>query len=56
MARPWLNAHIVIKIAEMNRSGLTKRHLGRDLAIAIADALAVFFEKFRQSRLSYAEM
>ena len=56
IACPWLNAHIVIEIAEMNRSGLAKRHLGGDLAIAIADALAVFFEKFRQSRLSYAEM
>ena len=56
IACPRFDAHIVIEIAQMNRSGLAKRHLGRDFAIAIADALAVFFEKFREPRLRYAEM
>ena len=56
VARPRFDAHIVIEIAEMNRSGLAKRHLGGDFAIAIAGALTVFFEEFRQPRLSHAEM
>ena len=47
---------IVIEIAQMNRSGLAKCHLGRHFAIAIADALAMLFQKFRQLRLRYAEM
>ena len=56
IACPWPNANIVIEIAHVIRSRLAKQHLGGDLTIAIADAPAVFFEKFRQSRLSYAEM
>ena len=40
----------------MIRSRLAKEHLRGDLTIAIADLLAVFFEKFRQPRLGYAEM
>ena len=56
IARARFDAHIVIEIAYMNRSGLAESHLGGDFAIAIADALAMFFEKFRQPRLCYAEM
>src|ERR1700720_4828422 len=40
----------------MNRGGIGEGHLRRDFAISIADPLAVFFEKFRQSCLRYAEM
>jgi hypothetical protein len=43
MACPWFDAHVVVKIPEMNRSGLAKGHLGGDFAIAIADALAMLF-------------
>ena len=45
-----------VEIAQMNRGGLAKGHFGRDFAISIADALPMFFQKFRQSRLGYAEM
>ena len=40
----------------MNRSGLAECHLGRDFAVAVADALAMLFEKFRELGLRYAEM
>ena len=56
VARARFDTEIVVEIAQMNRGGLAKGHLRRDFAISIADALAMFFEKFRQSRLGYAEM
>ena len=40
----------------MNRSGLAESHLGRDFAVAIADTLAMFFEKFSELGLRHAEM
>lgn len=47
---------IVSQIAQKNGRAFAKGHLRRDLAISIADTLAMFFQKFRQSRLGYAEM
>ena len=55
-ARARLDAQIVIEIAQMNRSGFAECHFRRDFAIAIADALAMLFEKFRELGLRYAEM
>ena len=52
VARARFDAQIVIEIAQMNRGGLAECHLGRDFAIAIADALAMLFEKFRQLALA----
>jgi hypothetical protein len=40
------NAQIVFDVPEMNRNRLAEGHLGRDFAVAIADTLAMFFEKF----------
>src|SRR6478672_9081428 len=40
----------------MNLGGVGKGHLGRAFAISIADPLTVFFEKFREPRLRYAEV
>ena len=54
--RARFDANIVIEIAQMNRSGLAKGHLGRDFAIPIAGTLAVLFEKFRELGLRHAEM
>jgi hypothetical protein len=56
MARARFDADIVIEIVEMNRSGLAEGHLGRDLAVAVTNALTVFFKKFRELGLRYAEM
>ena len=55
-ARARLNAQIVIEIAQMNRSGLAECHLGRHFTVAVADTLAMFFEKFRELGLRYAKM
>ena len=56
MARARFNAEIVVEIAQMNRSGFAECHFGRDFAVAVADALAMLFEKFRELGLCYAEM
>ena len=56
MARARFNAQVVVKVAKMNRGGIGEGHLRRDFAISIANPLAVLFQKFRESRLSYAEM
>ena len=56
IARARFDAQIVIEIPQMNRSGLAECHLGRDFAVAIADTLAMLFEKFRELGLRHAEM
>ena len=56
MARARLNPQIVVEIPQMNLSRFAECHLGRHFAVAIADALAVFFQKFRELGLCYAEM
>src|SRR5438045_9099988 len=56
MARARFDADIVIEIVEMNRSGLAKGHLGRDLTVAVTNAPTVLFKKFRELGLRYAEM
>ena len=56
MARTGFNAVVVIEILQMDGCGLTKGHLRRDLAIAVADALTMFFEKFRELGLRHAKM
>jgi hypothetical protein len=43
MARAGFNAVVVIEILQMDGCGFTKRHLRRDLAIPIADALSMLF-------------
>ena len=40
----------------MDRSGLAKGHLSRHFAVAIADTLAMLFQKFSELGLRYAEM
>jgi len=40
----------------MNRSGLAECHLGCDFAVAIANALAMLFEKLSELGFRYAEM
>ena len=51
-----LDAQIVIEIVQVNRSGFAESHFRRDFAIAIADALTMFFEKLSELGLRYAEM
>ena len=40
----------------MNLGGVAECHFGRAFAISIADPLTVFFKKFREPRLHYAEV
>lgn len=40
----------------MNFERLAKRHFGRDFAVAVGHAVAVFFEKFRELGLGHAVM
>jgi hypothetical protein len=56
LARARFDAQVVIEIPEMNLSRLAECHFGRHFTIAIADALTVFFEKFSELGLRYAEM
>jgi len=48
------DARVVIKIAQMNRSGFAERHFRRDFAVAIADPLAMLFQKLSEFGLCYA--
>src|SRR5262249_48632372 len=56
MARPWLNARIIIEVLQVDSRSLFKGHPGGDFAASVAHALAVFFEGLGQLRLGYAEM
>jgi hypothetical protein len=56
VARARFDPQVVSEIVQMNSGGLAKGHLGRDFAVAIADALTVFFQKFREPCLRYAKM
>jgi hypothetical protein len=55
-ARARFNAQVVIEIAQMNRSGLSECHLRRDFDVAVADTLAMLFEKLSELGFRYAEM
>jgi hypothetical protein len=50
------DARVVIKIAQMNCSGLAEYHFGRPFTVSIGDTLPMLFEKFGKPRLGHAEM
>ena len=56
VTRARFDAQIVIEIPQVDGSGLAECHLGRHFTVAVAETLAMFFEKFRELGLGYAEM
>jgi hypothetical protein len=50
------NGRVVGLILLMNFERLAKRHFGRDFAVAVGHAVAVFAEKFREPGLGHAVM
>jgi hypothetical protein len=48
------DARVIIKIAKMNRGGLMEYHFSRPFTVAIADPLAMLFQKLSEFGLCYA--